>query len=219
MSFIMWPLTPLVWLRHWQAAKCGVYVTFAVITPPALLCNINAHRHVITLSRLLCLATLFAHVQIIGARLLFPTSWRLMLSLVAVGWRQESWHPARTFPCGQFPRPWMTLKVTSVVQPPFQLPYFGKSHVRYDVCLSTKRTAHTTYTFKRIIETGGLLNITDRQPRTRYIGIGRIAAFNAPRVGRENEESRVRRLPSGNHATSCTWLQTINSNFSRNQTL
>jgi len=67
------------------AAKCGVYVTIAVITPPALLCNINARRHVITLSRLLCLATLFADVQIIGARLLFPASRRLMLSLVAVG--------------------------------------------------------------------------------------------------------------------------------------
>jgi len=70
----MWPLTPLVWLRHWPAAKCGVYVTFAVMTPPALLCNINARRHVITLSRLLCLATLFADVQIIGARLLYLTS-------------------------------------------------------------------------------------------------------------------------------------------------
>jgi len=43
--------------------------------------------------RLLCLPAVFADVQIIGARLLFPTSWRLMLSLVAVGWRQESWHP------------------------------------------------------------------------------------------------------------------------------
>ena len=74
--------------RLCRRRQCGVYVdyvTVAVNTLPALLCNINAaRRHVITLSRLLCLATLFAGVQIIGARLLFPRSRRFMLSLHVV---------------------------------------------------------------------------------------------------------------------------------------
>jgi len=52
--------------RNWRR-QCGVSVTVAVITPPVLLCNINARRHAITLSRLLCLAALFAGVQINGA--------------------------------------------------------------------------------------------------------------------------------------------------------
>jgi len=74
--------------RLCRRRQCGVYVTIAVNTLPALLCNINAaRRHVITLSRLLCLAILFAGAQIIGARLLFASSRQLMLSLhvVAVG--------------------------------------------------------------------------------------------------------------------------------------
>ena len=57
--------------RNWRR-QCSVtvYVTVAVITPPVLLRNINARRHAITLSRLLCLAALFAGVQINGAYVL-----------------------------------------------------------------------------------------------------------------------------------------------------
>ena len=49
------------------AAPVRCYVTVAVITPPVLLCSINARRHAIALSRLLCLAALFVGVHINGA--------------------------------------------------------------------------------------------------------------------------------------------------------
>ena len=79
------------------AAPVRCLLTVAVITPPVLLCNINARRHAITLSRLLCLAALFAGVQINGAYVL------TIDVKLSGGWvTARILTSPRTFPCGQF---------------------------------------------------------------------------------------------------------------------